>query len=188
MPVINPTRTYVTQFEEFDVAVGFENEEAIKHYLGQDDKEELEYDIALIDIDSSNVLDNFNMKDAEKNYFVTSFDLFSLKKGLEILSGLKQSIKMTKVLFSKTMGQQEDDYLNFLSSDYKIIWDDIKIYFPFELGDQTVIIESQRVSKIKFKSLSSQYKESLLYVIEQLMPQVSINELKKIMKMIEKGA
>lgn len=188
VPVINPTRTYVTEFEDFDVAVGFENFEAIKQYLGLEEGKDLEYDIALIDIDSSRILDNFNMREAETNYFVTSFDLFSLKKGLEILSGLTNEMKMTKVLFSKTMGKEEDDYLNYLSSEYKITWDDVKVYFPFELGDQTVIIESQRVSKIKFKNLSVQYKDSLLYIVEQLMPNVGTGELKKVMKNIEKGA
>lgn len=188
VPVINPTKTYITEFEEFDVAVGFHDFDEMKYYLSLADGETLDYDIALIDIDNSDVFENFNMKDADKNYFVTSFDLFSLKKGLEILSGLSEMIHMTKVLFSKTMSREEDDYLNFLSSEYKIDWDEIKIYFPFELGDQTAIIESQRVSKIKFKSLSNEYKESLLYIAEQIIENASINELKRVMRNIEKGA
>ena len=187
VPVINPTKTYITTFEDFDVAVGFENFEAIKHYSGLSEEQNLEYDIALIDIDSSRVLDNFGMKEADANYFVTSFDLFSLKKGLEILSGLTQTISMTKILFSKTLEPAEDDYLNYLSGGYKILWDNQKIYFPFELGDQSVIIEGQRVSKINIKNLSPQYKESLMYVTQQIMPGTSMSELKKIIKNIEKG-
>ena len=88
VPVINPTKSYVTQYEDFDVAVGFEDFEDMSDYLGIEKIESL-YDIALIDIDSSKVFNNFEMKTAEKNYFVTSFDLFSLKKGLEILGGLE---------------------------------------------------------------------------------------------------
>ncbi len=187
VPVINPTKTYVTEFEDFDVAVGFQDFEEIKYYLGLSETDELEYDIALIDIDCSRVFENFDMKDADINYFVTSFDLYSLKKGLEILSGLKNTIHMVKVLYSKTMEQEEDDYLNFLSSEYSISWDEIKIYFPFELGDQSVIIECQRVEKIKFKNLSNQYKESLLFMVEQILENVSIGELKRVMRNIEKG-
>jgi hypothetical protein len=188
VPVINPTRTYITEFEEIDVAVGFKDFEEIKNYLGLGEYEQLDYDIALIDIDSDKVFEDFKMMEASKNYFVTSFDLFSLRKGLEILSGMKQTIQMTKILFSKDMTKEEDDYLNFLSSEYRILWDEIKIYFPFELGDQSVIIENQRVAKIKFRNLSAQYKESLIYVTEQIVENISINELKKIMKNIEKGA
>ena len=76
VPVINPTKTYITTFEDFDVAVGFENFNEIKHYLAIAEEENLEYDIALIDIDASKVFENYGMKEAEINYFVTSFDLF----------------------------------------------------------------------------------------------------------------
>ena len=148
VPVINPTKTYITEYENFDVAVGFEDFEDIKNYLGLDLNTEFEYDIALIDIDSSKILENFDMKDADKNYFVTSFDVFSLKKGLEVLSGLTSNINITKILFSRTMSTIEDNYLEFLSKEYKITWDNEKIYFPFEIGDQTAIIEGQRLKKI----------------------------------------
>lgn len=188
VPVINPTTTYITEFEGFDVAVGFKNFDEMEQYLGLGETEGLEYDIALIDTDSSNVFNTFGMQDAYINYFVTSFDLFSLKKGLEILSGLQEEIKMTKVLFSKYMTNEEDEYLNYLSREYRIVWDDVKIYYPFEIGDQSAIIENQRVAKIKFRNLSSQYKESLLFMVEQIVDKVSLNELKKIMKNIEKGA
>lgn len=187
VPVINPTKTYITTFEDFDVAVGFENFNEIKHYLGIAEEENLEYDIALIDIDASKVFESYGMKEAEINYFVTSFDLFSLKKGLEILSGLTEKIKMTKILFSKTIDEQENEYLDFLSVGYKIIWDEQKIYFPFELGDQSVIIEGQRVSKINIKNLSQQYKDSLIEITEQIMPGASTNEVKRTMRNIEKG-
>lgn len=156
VPVINPTKSYVTRYEEFDVAVGFHDFNDMAKYLGTPRISDL-YDIALIDIDSSDVFNNFEMKYATKNYFVTSFDLFSLKKGLEILGGLEEIIPMKKVLFSRDGNKEENDYLDFLSSNYKIVWDNEIIYFPIDNGDMSVIIENQRVSKIKFKYLSSEY-------------------------------
>lgn len=188
VPVINPTKTYITEFEEFDVAVGFQNFEEMKEYLGLEQAEKLDYDIALIDIDCSRVFDNFEMKNADKNYFVTSFDMFSLKKGLEILSGMQFTVKMTKVLFSREILKEDDEYLNFLSRGYNIEWEEVKIYFPFESGDQSAIIESQRVAKIKFRNLTNQYKESLIYMAEQILENVSLGELKRVIKNIEKGA
>jgi len=187
VPVINPTVTYVTQYEEIDVAVGFKDFNGIKEYLGMPQEREFEYDIALIDTDSVQVLENFDMKTADLNYFVTSFDMFSLKKGLEILSGLTEPLTITKVLFSKDALKVEDDYLNFLSLGYKIIWKEERIYFPFENGDLSVIIENQRVSKIKFKKLSMQYKDSLLVLAEEIAGDTNQAELKKAMKIIEKG-
>ena len=49
VPAIDPTVSYITSFEDIDVAVGFESLENIKNYIGT--TRELSYDIALIDID-----------------------------------------------------------------------------------------------------------------------------------------
>ena len=121
------------------------------------------------------------------NYFVTGFDLYTLKKGLEILSGLTEVINLTKVLFSRTASKEDNDYLNYLSLGYKIVWNDEIIYFPFEVGDQSVIAENQRVAKIKFKKLSAQYKEALIYIVEQILNQDEYAKMKKIFKQLEKG-
>ena len=186
VPVIKPTRAYVTDFEEIDVAVGFDNFNDIKEYLGYPIHAELPYDIALLDIDQSECITSFNITNEDKNYFVTGFDLYSLKRGLEILSGITQVLNLTKVLFSKNMSKEEDDYLNYLSLGYKIVWNEERVYFPFEVGDQTIIAENQRVAKIKFRRLSEQYKESLIYITEQILGQDEYAKIKKIFKQLEK--
>lgn len=187
VPVIKPTMSYVTEFEQIDVAVGFRNFNEIKEYLGMPIHAELDYDIALIDVDNFESIVEYQIADAEKNYFVTSFDAFSLKKGLEVLSGLTQVLRLTKVLFSKVATKEEDDYLNYLSLGYKIEWEEQRIYFPFEIGDQSVIAENQRVSKIKFKKLSVQYKEALMYIAEEILGKEQYSEIKRIFKVLEKG-
>ena len=128
------------------------------------------------------------MRSAETNFFVTSFDLYSLKKGLEIISGYKEEIPMTKILYSKEMLQEEDDYLNFLSMKMNVNWNPNKIYFPFEQGDQSVIIENQRVAKIKFRNLSEHYKESLLMVVNEIIKEIKFGELRKVLRSIEKNS
>ena len=187
VPVIKPTKAYVTDFEDIDVAVGFSNLNEIKEYLGMPIHAELPYDIALIDIDSYECIVNFGIDNSERNYFVTGFDLYTLKKGLEILSGLTEVINLTKVLFSKTATKEDDDYLNYLSLGYKIVWNEELIYFPFEVGDQSVIAENQRVAKIKFKKLSAQYKEALIYIVEQILNQDEYAKMKRIFKQLERG-
>lgn len=187
VPVIRPTTSYVTEFEGIDVAVGFNNIEEIKAYLGIPIRNELEYDIALIDVDNYSSIENYNIINAEKNYFVTSFDTYSLKKGLEVLSGLNQIIKLTKVMFSRDASREEEEYLNYLSLGYKIEWDEEKIYFPFEVGDQSVIAENQRVAKIKFKRLSDQYKEGIIYIAEELLGQEEYSKIKKVFRQLERG-
>ena len=188
VPVINPTIKYVTEYEEIDIAVGFPNEEDIKKYLGLAKEQEMEYDIILIDTDNSEGFEQYRLEEAQKNYFVTSFDVYSLKKGLEALVGLKNAISLTKVFFSKEMLKEEDDYLNFLSLGYKIIWNDYRVYFPIENGDLSVIYENQRVAKIKFKKLSVQYKDGLAFLSEEILGDANESRVRRAIKTIEKGA
>lgn len=187
IPVIKPSKSYVTEFEGIDIAVGFENLDGIKQYLALPKMADLSYDIALIDIDTVEGVRNYELESFEQNYFVTSFDLYSIKKGLESISGLQMPIQATKILFSKDALKEEDDYLNFLSLGSKIIWNEEKIYLPFEVGDQTVIYNNQRVSKIKFKKLSNQYKEGLMYIAAQILEGQDTNILRKTFRKIERG-
>ena len=185
VPAINPTISYITSFEDIDIAIGFETIEQIKEYLGI--TSELPYDILLIDVDTAERISKFQLENANKNYFVTSFDLYSLKKGLEIFNGVNTTMKLTKILYSKEMLKEEDDYLNFLALGYKIIWDDERIYFPIENGDLSFLYENHRVKKIKFKRLSVQYKDSLGFIAQQILEQKNDSYVRKTIKGIERG-
>ena len=184
VPVINPTKSYITNFEGMDIAVGFNNLQQIQEYLGTEDKK-IDYDIILIDIDSTESIEIYDMKKANKNYFVTSFDLYSLKKGIEIIDGLNETIQLKKV-FSKYATEEEDDYLNFLSLGHKVIWESERIYFPLELGDQSTIIENQMLSKIKIRKLTNQYKKSLLYMAEEIVKPEERGKIRKVFRQLEK--
>ena len=141
----------------------------------------------MIDTDNYVGFEAFELKEASKNYFVTSFDNYSLKKGLEVLAGLQEPISLTKVYFSKEMLKEEDDYLNFLSLGYKVIWNEYRLYFPIENGDLTVIYENQRVAKIKLKKLSVQYKDGLAYLAEEILGNVSEGNIRRAIKNIERN-
>ena len=188
VPVINPTKMYVTEFEEIDIAVGFSNLEEIKKYLGLSEGQNMEYDVILVDTDNIEGFNKFNLQETQKNSFVTSFDVYSLKKGLESLIELKNVVSLTKILFSKSMLKEEDDYLNFLSLGYKIAWNELRLWFPIENGDLSVIYENQRTAKIKFKKLSIQYKDGLAYLAEEILGDVSEARVRRAIKTIEKGA
>ena len=186
VPVINPTISYITEFEEIDVAVGFENFKTIKEYLGVSEDKEIEYDYVLLDIDRGETLENFGIHPLEDNYFVTGFDVYTLKKGLEVFNNIKEPFQLTKVLFSKDMLKEEDDYLNFLSLGLKVNWKENRVYFPIENGDAVILAENQRLAKIKVRQLSQQYKESLLYIAEEVLKDVNGSQLRRAMRIIER--
>ena len=185
VPSINPTVSYITSFEDIDVAIGFNDIDEIERYIGISG--ELPYDILLVDADTPEKIENFHLDMTDKNYFVTSFDIYSLRRGIEILSNLKVPINLTKILFAKEILKEEDDYLNFLSLGYKVIWNEERIYFPIENGDLSVIAENQRVQKIKFKRLSVQYKDSLSFIVQQILNQASDSNIRRAIKIIERG-
>ena len=186
VPAINPTVSYITSFEDIDVAVGFGNIDEIKRYIGN--AVDNAYDVLLIDCDTEERIEGFELENAYKNYFVTAFDMYSLRKGIEILKNLKNEIDLTKILFAKEVLKEEDDYLNFLSLGCKVDWNQERIYFPIENGDLAVIAENQRVQKIKFKKLSVHYKDSLGYIAQQILELKSDSNIRKAIKIIERGA
>lgn len=186
VPAINPTKTYVTEFEGFDVAVGFKSIDEIRHYLGYDDKP-LEYDIALLDVDTPELAISFDIERNYKNCFVTAFDLYSVRKGVELLSVFKKPVKLIKVLFSKNLLKEENEYLDYISLGYKVAWDKEILSFPIELGNYSVTIQNQIISRIKIRKLSDHYKNSLIYLVSMVFDEdVSTGEVKKIIKAMER--
>lgn len=195
IPSINPTRSYVTSFEGIDFAVGFTSWEDIERYLGikfdiNDEYEENTenkiknpYDYVLINIDTKETYENFDMRTSEKNYFVSSFDLYSLNRGITIFEDIKVPVKLTKILFSyDSVTKDEDEYLNSLSLEYKIEWNEYVLYFQINNEDSKVIQENQRLQKIRFKRLTNNYKESLAYLVQDITKTDNVNKIRKIMR------
>lgn len=138
----------------------------------------------LLDVDNRENFENLEMYTSDKNYFVTAFDNYSLKKGLEIIGKSEEKNLMTKILFSRDMNKEEDEYLNFLSFYYAVKWSKEKIYFPYEVGDNSVIVENQRNARISYKELSPQCKDGILEIISQIAPEIRFGDVKKMIKNI----
>ena len=84
------------------------------------------------------------------------------------------------------MNLEDDYYLDYLALGYKVIWNDNKIYFPYETQDLEVMIENQKTNKIKIKGLTQQYKDNLEYMFTDFMPDVNVSNLRRIMKNMER--
>jgi len=186
IPTISPTTSYVTEFEGFDVAVGFKTMKDIEHYLGID-AQSSEYDVVLVDIDTVEAAEGFEIEEFDKNCFVTDFDLYSLKKGVEVLGVFKKPVKVVKILFSKNLIKEENEYLEYLALGYKAVWEKEILSFPIELANYSVMIENQIISRIKMKKLSDHYKNSLVFLVSMIFDgEITEGRAKKIIKTIEK--
>ena len=195
VPSINPTKSYITSFEKIDFAVGFDGIEHIEEYFGikystneeqKTDKYikklEDQYDFLLIDVDNGKKFESFDLEISDKSYFVTAFDMFSLRKGIAALQALQMPINLTKILFSYETTKEDEEYLNYISMGYKINWSDYTFYFRILGEDNKVFEENQRTQKIRFKRLSNEFKEALLYVLQDIDPSFNTSQLRKIMR------
>lgn len=182
VPVMTPTQKYITTFEYIDIAIGFKNFKEILEYTYE---EKLPYDMVLLDIDSQSAYENFEITPEDEHCFVTGFDLYSLRKGIEVLEGLEKSVKITKIYFTKDMLQEEDEYLTRISEKLNVIWNDEIVFFPFERGDQNVINTNQRFAKIKTRGLSKEYMDALVFIAEQNLG-LSDADVKKAIRIMEK--
>lgn len=186
VPMINPTKSYLTRFEEIDIAIGFENYNEIENYIEQTENKKMHYDIALVNIDSINGYEKFATGETIKNYFVTSYDLYSIRKGLEAISRIKIPIELTRVIFSTEINEEDSFYLEYIALGYKTKWDDKIINFPHDTKDIEVMIENQKTNKIKIKNLSQNYKDALEYLIIDMVKNIDENLLHRTIKNLEK--
>ena len=87
------------------------------------------------------------------------------------------------MIFSyETPTKEEEEYLNFISMEYKVNWNDYVLYFRILGEDNQVFEENQRIEKIRFKKLSVNYKESLTYLMQDIDKKENASQIKKFLR------
>ncbi len=173
--------TYVSEYLDIDVALGFMNLNGIMQYLGHN----LNYDFILIDTDNIQTLNSFMVPTLAKNFFVTSYDEYELQRGLEVFRMMQRPMEIYKVIYSADISTKEDEYLNHLLENCNISWKNEKIQFADTTQDKKATLENQLVRQISLKKHSSIYKDSLEYLVSIIAgDQMSQIEIKKVIKRI----
>lgn len=162
LPKMGKSVNYITTFERIDIAIGFENLEQIEKY----NQTRLDYDFVLIDIDLPTSYRNYKISNEDEHFFITGFDIYSLRKGVNVFKALIKETQIRKVYFSQNMTKAEDEYLNYLNNNEFVKWNNEIIYFPIDLQDMEVIAQNERMAKVKFKGLTTTFMDSLQYITE----------------------
>lgn len=181
LPKMGKASNYITTFERIDIAIGFENLEQIEKY----NETRIDYDYILIDIDSPVNYRNYRINNSDTHLFVTGFDIYSLRRGVNVFKALNEETEIKKVYFSQNMTKAEDDYLNYLVTNNLVVWNKDILYFPIDLQDMEIINQNERMAKIKFKGLTTTYLDSLQYITEIISGEDK-TKVKKAMKFIDK--
>lgn len=184
VPSINPTKSYITYYENIDFAIGFNNIQEIMRYLGVKDEQEenIPYDFVLIDIDSAEAIENFQIEDTKENFFVTTFDMYSLQKGIEILKNLPKTMNLSKILHNYNMQKDDEQYLLYLTADAKVMWNDFSIYMPILEENEQAMQENQRVYKARLKKLIPEYQEGIIYIVQNIVKDLSTSRIRKMIR------
>ncbi len=183
VPTMTPTKKYVTTFDGIDIAIGFENMQTLKDYMAV--TKDFNYDFMFFDIDDPQYYANFELNPYDLHFFVTSFDVYSVQRGVNVLREIKQKTDIVKVLFTKNPNSEESEYLDFITFNYQIKWKADTIYFPFDTEDLYEIYKNQRFSRVRLAGLSMDYIDSLSFLTENISG-ISRGEIKRAMKAIER--
>ena len=175
LPKMGKSKNYITTFERIDVAIGFENLSQIEKY----NEHKLDYDYILIDIDSPVAYRDYKITNEDINLFVTGFDIYSLRRGINVFKAFTVPTNFQKIYFSQNMTKAEDRYLEMLAKNNFVKWDENIIYFPVDLEDMQAINRNEVMATIKFKNLSTTYLDSLQYTIELIVDKPDVGKIKK---------
>lgn len=184
VPTMTPTLKYVTTYDEIDIAIGFSNMEDVKQYLGINNFEN-EYDYIIYDIDDPDCYANFGLKPEDEHCLLTTFDVYSVQKGLNVLRRIAQPTEVLKAIITRDPDSDESEYLDFVTFNLKIKWKQNIVFFPFDTEDLYEIYHNQRYSKVRFSGLSMDFMDSLSFLIENI-TECTRGEVRKAIKMIDK--
>lgn len=189
---------YITQHDGVEVAVGFNNILELKKYLLSKGEDFSEYEYILIDSDNEEMCEEYDIKSANRLFFVTTFDKMHLAKGVELLKFVcaskrredpNGSINIEKVLaYTQTNIKAVDDrYIERLTENLPISWITEKIIVSYDEGDLSAFVQNQYRNKIEFKELTGQTKIGIIDIVSVVTGEDKAR-LKKVLKSIEKNA
>ena len=78
--------------------------------------------------------------------------------------------------------KEDEEYLNYLSMDTKVEWDNFTIYIPLLDENQRQIEDNQRVYKAKIKRLIPEYQEGIMYIVQNILGDINIKKIRKFIK------
>ena len=187
---------YIAQHDGVEVAVGFGNMLELKKYLLSKGEDFNEYDYVIIDTDVEEMIEEYDLKDANALFFVSSYDKLYIHKGIDLLRFLcalkrktdpEGKVLMNKLIYYSDINTADSKYIERLSDNLPVEWANKSLNFPYDQGDLSVNIQNQYSNKFDIRMLSKAYKEALATAVEVITGE-QISVIKKIMKNVEKSA
>lgn len=187
---------YVVQYDGVEFAIGFTNMLELKKYFLSKGEDFTEFEYVLVDTDMPEMCEEYDLKNANNLFFVSSYDKYHIIKGLELLkymSAMKRKadpeaqLVLTKLLYYSEINTADSKYIDTLSENLPLLWAHNTINFPYDQGDLSINIQNQYGSKIDVRYLTPLYKNSIIDTVSLITGDEKA-VLKKVLKNIEKVA
>lgn len=187
---------YVIEHDGVEFAIGFSNMLELKKYFLSKGEDFTEFEYVLVDADTNEMCEEYDLKSANNLFFVSSYDKYHIAKSIELLKymcAMKRSVDteaqlvLTKLLYYSDVNTADSQYIDILTENLPLLWAHNTINFPYDQGDLSVNIQNQYSSKIDFRGLSKMYKEAVIEVTS-LITGDEKSALRKVVKNIENTA
>jgi hypothetical protein len=195
-PTSRNTEQYVNKHDNVDIAVGFNNILELKKWHVTKGEDFNDYEYVFIMTDRQEMCEEYDLNNANSLFFTTTYDLFELDKGVELLKYICASkrtddtnakIKVNTLIASTAINTVDSRRIDDLTSNMQIEQIGEKIELSYDEGDLSALIQNQYSNKIEFKNLSRQTKEGLAEAASRILEEPKDRVLKAV-KGVEKNS
>ena len=91
-------------------------------------------------------------------------------------------MNLSKILINYNMKKEDEEYLDFLSLDTRVVWNNFSIYITILDENERLIEDNQRIYRARLKKLIPEYQEGIIYIVQDIVGDMSANKIKKFVK------
>ncbi len=185
----NVGRSYVTQYNNIDFAVGFDSMHDVENYMSEQGINIGLYDYMLIDIDSPKSYEFFRSRGIDKKYFFIDNSVLSAAKNRDIIKAIRvynqseENVKLTKVYYKGVMSRAAEDYFKNTIIDYNVDWQEPEYEIMQDEMDKVADIDSQYSGIIELRKHTKIYIDNLAQMTAEILGEPSsksvIKEIKR---------
>ncbi len=178
----NIGRSYVTQYDSVDFAVGFNSMHDVENYMIENNIEIDKYDYILIDMDSPKSYELFRTREIDKIYFFVETSVLAVAKNKEIVKAIKiynqnEKVNISKIIYRSYVSRAANDYFDKKIANYGIEWNEPVYDIPLEETDKLVSIDSQFGGFIDLKRHTKIYLANLADLVAEIIGDVNSKEV-----------
>lgn len=187
VPALNNIgKSYVTQYNNIDFAVGFDSMHDVENYMCDQGINIGLYDYIIIDMDSPRSYEFFRTRGIDKMYFFITTSVLSVAKDKDIIKAIRvysqDEIKMTKVLHKAFISRAAEDYFENQIADYNVNWQEPSYEIPDDEVDKQANVDSQFSGIIGLKKHSKIYISTIADMTAEIVDDVTSKEVIKEIK------